>query len=235
MDMEITPSSTPARRMAARFDLVAPIYPALERFVFGAHLDNARQAFVENIIEANRVLLVGEGNGRFLKSLIARKQTGFIKVVEKSRAMIRLAKTRAGESRNVGLEFIEADFRLWQPGKEFDCIVTHFFLDQFNPPAQLAIIQKFAELITKDGIWINVDFVPARTMRGRTLMWSQYTFFRSVSRIEAKRCFDESGMAARSGWTITATIPFLGGLVAARRYRKMGCSSDQRDTQTSPA
>ena len=103
-------SSTPARRMAAQFDLVAPIYPALERLVFGAHLDNARQAFVENIIEANRVLLVGEGNGRFLKSLIARKRTGFIKVVEKSRAMIRLAKTRAGESRNVGVEFIEADF-----------------------------------------------------------------------------------------------------------------------------
>src|SRR5215469_10516735 len=137
MDMEITSSSTPTCRMAAEFDLVAPIYPTLERLVFGAHLDNARQAFVESVIEASRVLLVGEGNGRFLESVIAGKQAGFIKVVEKSRAMIRLAKARAGESRNVELEFIEADFRLWQSGEEFDCIVTHFFLDLFNPAAQL--------------------------------------------------------------------------------------------------
>jgi hypothetical protein len=40
----------------AQFDLVAPIYPALERLVFGAHLDNARQAFLEYVLEANRIL-----------------------------------------------------------------------------------------------------------------------------------------------------------------------------------
>jgi ubiquinone/menaquinone biosynthesis C-methylase UbiE len=220
MNMEITSSSMPARRMAAQFDLVAPIYPTLERLVFGAHLNNARQAFVENIIEADRVLLVGEGNGRFLKSLIARKQSGFIKVVEKSRAMIRSAKTRAGESRNVGLEFIEADFRLCQPGKQFDCVVTHFFLDQFNPPAQLAIIEKFAKLITRDGIWINVDFVPARTLRGGVLMWSQYAFFRLVSQIEARRCFDESAAAAAAGWTVAETISYISGLIVAKRYQR---------------
>jgi SAM-dependent methyltransferase len=119
---------------AAQFDLVAPIYPALERLVFGAHLDNARQAFLKYVLEANRILLVGEGNGRFLKSVIARKLVGCIKVVEKSRMMIRLAKNRVGE---------------------------------------------LAELITKEGTWINVDFVPARSLKGRVLMWSQYTFFES--------------------------------------------------------
>jgi ubiquinone/menaquinone biosynthesis C-methylase UbiE len=119
----------------SQFNFVAPIYPALEHLVFGSHLDDARQAFFEDVLKANRVLLVGEGNGRFLKALIARKSAGFIKVAEKSSVMIHLAKKRAGASRNVALEFIEADFRLCQPGKEFDCIVTHFFLDQFNPGA----------------------------------------------------------------------------------------------------
>ena len=199
---------------------MAPIYPALERLVFGVRLDDAWRAFFKEILEADRVLLVGEGNGRFLKSLTARKRTGCVCVVEKSRVMIHLAKNRAGESGKIGLEFIEADFRIYRPGQEFDCVVTHFFLDMFNPASQLAIIQKMAEFVAKGGIWINVDFVPARTLRGGILMWLQYSFFRVVSRIESKCCFDESEAAAAAGWTVTEAISYLGGLVVAKRYRK---------------
>jgi ubiquinone/menaquinone biosynthesis C-methylase UbiE len=218
--MEITGTSRPASQTAAQFDLVAPIYPALERLVFGVRLDDARQAFFEEVLEADRVLLVGEGNGRFLKSLIARKRVGCVCVVDKSKVMIRLAKNRAGESGKIGLEFIEADFRVYQPGQEFDCVVTHFFLDLFNPPSQLAIIEKMAEFVANGGTWINVDFVPARTLRGGILMSLQYAFFRVVSRIESKRCFDESEAAAAAGWTIAEAISYLGGLVVAKRYRK---------------
>jgi ubiquinone/menaquinone biosynthesis C-methylase UbiE len=218
--MEITNESKPGSPTAAQFDLVARIYPTLERLVFGVRLDDARKAFFEEILEADRVLLVGEGNGRFLKSLIAWKRAGCICVVERSKVMIRLAKNRAGDSGKVGLEFIEADFRVYRPEQEFDCVVTHFFLDLFNPPSQLAIIEKMAESVANGGTWINVDFVPARTLRGSILMWLQYTFFRIVSRIESKRCFDESEAAAAVGWTIAEAISYLGGLVVAKRYRK---------------
>jgi ubiquinone/menaquinone biosynthesis C-methylase UbiE len=218
--MEITGTSTHASQTAAQFDLVAPIYPALERLVFGVRLDDARQAFFEEVLEADRVLLVGEGNGRFLKSLIARKRVGCVCVVEKSKVMIRLAKNRAGESGKIGLEFIEADFRVYQPAQEFDCVVTHFFLDLFNPPSQLAIIEKMAEFVANGGTWINVDFVPARTLLGGILMSLQYAFFRVVSRIESKRCFDESEAAAAAGWIIAKAISYLDGLVVAKRYRK---------------
>jgi len=163
--MEITDNATPGWRTAAQFDLVAPIYPGLEHLVFGARLDDARQAFFEEVRGADRILLVGEGNGRFLKSLLACKRAGCIRVVEKSKVMIQLAKTRAGESRNIGLEFIEADLRLCDSAQEFDCVVTHFFLDQFNPPSQLAIIKMLTGLVTKGGTWINVDFTPGRTQR----------------------------------------------------------------------
>lgn len=220
LDMEITGSSRPESQTAAQFDLVASIYPALERLVFGMRLDDARQAFFGQILEADRVLLVGEGNGRFLKSLIARKRVGSVCVVEKSKVMIRLAKNRAGASREIGLEFIEADFRGYQPGQEFDCAVTHFFLDLFNPPSQLAIIEKMAEFVANGGTWVNVDFVPAHTLRGGMLMSLQYAFFRVVSRIESKRCFDESEAAAAAGWAIAEAISYLGGLVVAKRYRK---------------
>jgi ubiquinone/menaquinone biosynthesis C-methylase UbiE len=218
--MEIRDNSMSSSQTGAKFDLVAPIYPVLERLVFGSHLDEARQAFFDEVLEADRILLVGEGNGRFLKSLIARKRAGCVRVVEKSGVMIHLAKDRAGESKDIGLEFVEADFRLYQAEQEFDCAVTHFFLDQFNPPSQLQIIEKLAGFVAKGGTWINVDFAPSRTLRGHILMWLQYAFFRVASRIEAGRCFDESAIATRAGWIIAETASYLGGLVVARRYQK---------------
>jgi tRNA (cmo5U34)-methyltransferase len=218
--MEITDNPDCGSETTADFDLVAPFYPGLERLVFGTRLDDARQTFLLEILKANQVLLVGEGNGRFLKLLNMRKFRGRIRVVEKSSMMIRLAKDRLGPLEELDLEFVQGDFRRCQLGRGFDCVVTHFFLDLFSPPAQLAIIEKFAQLSDEKATWINVDFIPARSWRGRALMWWQYCFFRAVSRIETKSCSDELPAALESGWSLIEAVPYLGGLIVARRYRK---------------
>ena len=220
--MEISVGSAESNDSRFQFDLVAPLYPLLERCVFGSRLDRARQAFFDAIVQADRILLVGEGNGRFLTSLLAHKGIGSIKVVEKSTVMVRLAKDRIRKLEEVpfDLEFIEADVREYNPANKFDCVVTHFLLDLFNPPAQQSVTHRIAELTTASGTWINVDFLPARTLRGSVLMCLQYTFFHIVSQIEARRCFDESTAAAAAGWTIAETVSYLGGLVVAKRWQK---------------
>jgi tRNA (cmo5U34)-methyltransferase len=205
-----------------QFDPVAPFYPVLEQCVFGSHLNRARHAFFDRVVEADRILLVAEGNGRFLTALLTHKNTGYVEVIEKSPVMIRLAEARVrtlGEVR-CDLKFIETDFREYRSSQQFDCVVTHFFLDLFNPPAQLSVIERIAELTTTNATWINVDFVPARTLRGDILMRLQYAFFRIVSQVEAGRCFDESTIAAQSGWTVSESLNFLGGFVVAKRYVK---------------
>jgi ubiquinone/menaquinone biosynthesis C-methylase UbiE len=205
-----------------RFDLVAPLYPALEQCVFGSCLNRARRAFFDAVVQADRILLVGEGNGRFLTLLLAHKNKGCINVVEKSAVMIRLAKERTrklGEVR-CDLEFIETDVLEYSPADRFDCVVTHFLLDLFNPLAQRSLIRRIAEWTAPSGTWINVDFLPAHTVRGSILMWLQYAFFRMASRIQARRCFDESTAAAAAGWTVAETIPYIGGLVVAKRYQR---------------
>jgi tRNA (cmo5U34)-methyltransferase len=218
--MKITANPGCALETTADFDLVAPFYPRLERLIFGTHLDDARQTFILEILRANQVLLVGEGNGRFLKLLSTQKFGGRVKVVEKSSMMIRLAKNHVGPLGKLNLEFVQGDFRRCQLEKGFDCVVTHFFLDLFNPPGQLAVIEKFAELTDEMATWINVDFFPAGGWRSRVLMWCQYRFFRAVSRIEAKSCSDELPAARQSGWSLVEAVPYLGGLVMARRYEK---------------
>jgi tRNA (cmo5U34)-methyltransferase len=225
--MEISTASAESNCSHNQFDLVAPLYPLLERCVFGSRLDRARQAFFDAIVQADRILLVGEGNGRFLKSLLAHKGNGSVKVVEKSTVMVRLAKDgiRKLEELPVDVEFIETDVCEYNSANKFDCVVTHFLLDLFNPPAQRSVTHRIAELTTASGTWINVDFLPARTLRGGILIWLQYAFFRLVSQIEARRCFDESTAAAAAGWTVVETISYLGGLVVAKRRQKEPGSS----------
>jgi hypothetical protein len=230
--MEISAASAESNDSHNQFDLVAPLYPLLEHCVFGSRLERARQAFFDAIVRADRILLVGEGNGRFLTLLLANKGSGSVKVVEKSTVMVRLAKDRIRRLREIrcDLEFIETDVREYNPADKFDCVVTHFFLDVFNPLAQRSVIKRIAELTTPTGTWINVDFLPARTLRGRILMWSQYTFFCLASRIEARLCFDESTAAAAAGWTVVETISYLGGLVAAKRWQKEPVPAASHDT-----
>src|SRR5258708_24245072 len=78
-------------RWETQFDLVAPLYPVLERWIFGRRLDGARMAFYDAVLQSDRILLVGEGNGRFLRSLLARKLDGCVSVLEKTNGMLRLA------------------------------------------------------------------------------------------------------------------------------------------------
>jgi tRNA (cmo5U34)-methyltransferase len=235
--MEISAASAESNCSHNQFDLVAPHYPLLERCVFGSRLDRARQAFFDAIVQADRILLVGEGNGRFLKSLLARKGNGSVKVVEKSPVMVRLAKDRIRklEDLPVDVEFMETDVCEYNPANKFDCLVTHFVLDLFNPPAQRSLIERITELTTPNGTWINVDFLPARTLRGGILMWLQYAFFRLVSQIEARHRFDESTAAAAAGWTVVETISYLGGLVVAKRWQKEpGSSGYLQQAKTRP-
>jgi hypothetical protein len=146
--------------------------------------------------------------------------------------MVRLAKDRIRKLEEVrcDLEFIETDFREYNPVHQFDCVVTHFFLDLFSPPTQGSVIKRIAEFTSTSGAWINVDFLPGRELRDHILMSLQYAFFRVVSRIEAKRCFDESAAAAACGWTVGEAISYLGGLVAAKRYLKRSVPATRRDT-----
>jgi tRNA (cmo5U34)-methyltransferase len=204
----------------AKFGLIAPFYQALERCIFGWHLDGARQAFPDDAVLANRILLVGEGSGRYLQWLLARKKDGCVCVVEKSPVMIWLAKTRIAGRAKVDLEFVQTDFRSYTAAQPFDCIVTHFFLDLFEPRSHQIMVEKFADLTTGNGTWINVDFVPPRTLAGRLLMWLQYTFFSIVSRIEARQCYDETAAANQNGWIVSEKLSFLNGFVVAKRYTK---------------
>ncbi|MFY9985017.1 MAG: class I SAM-dependent methyltransferase, partial [Chthoniobacterales bacterium] len=134
-----------------KFDLIASSYPLLEQIVFGSRLSQARRFFTERVIEGNKVLLVGEGNGRFLSEIVKQASSSSFTVVDSSARMLTAARQRiATVDRCPRVEWIHADILEWQsPAAHYDRIVTHFFLDAFMPDSISRIVEKISRLATE--------------------------------------------------------------------------------------
>ena len=206
--------------MSRNYDFVAPFYPLLERAAFGDGLSEARNASLPPVVSADRALLIGEGNGRFLASCVQEKTGGSITVVESSGKMLSLLRSRIrGFDLRTRLKLVHADFREWSsPASAFDVIVTHLFLDLFRPDSQRRIVEKITALSTAGTIWINVDYRPAIQSRlHRVIDWLQYRFDRLLSGIEADRQYDPAPIITELGWKIQEERPFCSGTIFSQR------------------
>jgi ubiquinone/menaquinone biosynthesis C-methylase UbiE len=204
---------------ARSFDLVSRVYPALEWLAFGNALENARGAFLSNIINAERLLLVGEGNGRFLARCLKEKANGSITVVDSSPQMLRSAEARAATiSHQTRLRFVHGDIRaLTERLGKFDVIVTHFFLDLFRPESQRRIVDEITDLADSTAVWVNVDYRPKLgSAFRRAIDWLQYRFDECFSGVEADRHYDPSGFVAEFGWVQVEELVFVNGAVRAQ-------------------
>ena len=110
---------------------------------------------------ANEVLVLGEGNGRFL--LECRKLLGSARIicVDASGRMLELARQRLARAGvNVeGVEFVHADVLTWAPPRRaFDLIITHFFLDCFKAEQLEPLLTALARTSCPRAVWLIADF-----------------------------------------------------------------------------
>ena len=80
-------------------DRIARLYRWLEYATFGNALQQRRTAFLADVADARRVLLLGDGDGRFLEKLVGQNTQAHIDYVDLSRRMLALARARAGTGR----------------------------------------------------------------------------------------------------------------------------------------
>jgi ubiquinone/menaquinone biosynthesis C-methylase UbiE len=78
----LRPSST------ARFDHLAKHYDWMERLLAGGKLEKCRNAFWDEIPSLESALLVGEGHGKFLASLLKRNPGVRVTCVDASARML---------------------------------------------------------------------------------------------------------------------------------------------------
>ncbi|MEO6752515.1 MAG: class I SAM-dependent methyltransferase [Chthoniobacteraceae bacterium] len=190
------------------FDRLAPHYRWMEAVLAGRKLQRCRVAWLDEVRDCRRVLIVGVGPGRFLESALHEMRAAEFVCVDASAAMLdraRAAAERTGQSARV--RFIHASLPEWEPEcADFDLIVTHFFLDCFPEPTLSQVVARLAAAAKPDAHWLLADFqIPARgvaRLRARVVLALAYAFFRITTRLPAKRLVAPDDALQRSGFRL---------------------------------
>ena len=196
------------------FDPVARWYRWLEYFGFGGELQRRRVAFLKDVGDARRALVLGEGDGRFLVRLVEqmRKTPGAaIDYVDLSWKMLELARKRAG-SDAVTYHLSDA-LTIPLPEREYDLVCTHFFLDCLNDRDAAKLVDRVANAATPHARWLVSEFRQEKAW-ARAIVRSLYLFFQVTTGLKTTRLIDHHPLLKRAGFRLekfeTARLGLLG-------------------------
>jgi ubiquinone/menaquinone biosynthesis C-methylase UbiE len=210
------------------FDTLAPWYRTLEWIAFGDDLQRCRVAFLREIAAPRRVLIVGEGNGRFLCEWLRLHPGVEVDCVDASRRMLRLARKRVDRElpdRVECVRFLHQDITSWTaPEHYYDVVVTHFVLDCFPEGALAGIIKTLARAATADANWLLADFCAPRNewarLRARGWLALMYLFFRVTARIEARELVDPTPFMQGEEFALVRQHLFQKGMLKSEMWSR---------------
>lgn len=214
----------PAKASQPNFNGIARLYRWLEYCTFGGLLERCRFAPLPCLQEAKSALILGDGDGRFLAALARINPSLQAEVVDISEAMLALARARVPLA--AAWRFEQADIRTWQPppGRSYDLVVTHFFLDCLTERDITGLIHRLNLSLSSDSIWVISEFaIPARSFRrpiGRLIVRGLYLAFRLVTGLRVQRLPDYQPIFEQAGFARENVETFLGGILRSERWRR---------------
>ena len=205
----------------SNFDGVARWYLWLEYSTFGSALEQCRFTLLPELVNAQRVLILGEGDGRFLQKFLAGNEHAQIDVVDASPAMLKLARSRVSGEQLDRVRFHQSDVRSWSfPKAEYDTIVTCFFLDCFTQDTLVELLPRIAKSAKPGAQWLLAEFADASTLRTRIWLSALYAFFRVTTNLEASRLAPLSELLSEEKWERKHRQKFSGGLMTAELWQE---------------
>jgi SAM-dependent methyltransferase len=208
----------------ANFDNVARPYRCMEYFTFGRALERCRTHFLPQLADRRTALVLGDGDGRFLASLLAANPTLHADAVDTSSAMLRLLTRRAQSAApdaQTRLRTHHTSALDFTPTHTYDLIVTHFFLDCLTQSELNLLATNLARHAAPNALWLISDFrIPAGPMRGpaRILVRLLYLAFRLLTGLRTTALPDHAAALASAGFTCIAQHPSLAGLLTSELW-----------------
>lgn len=176
------------------FNWLAPHYRWMEWVLAGNKLQQCRTAFLPQQANSTNVLILGEGNGRFLVECRRILRSARIVCLDASERMLDLARQRLHRSGlgTANVEFLTMDALTWAPPQHcFDLIVTHFFLDCFRSEQLGLLLPRLASSAGPEASWLLADFqIPQSGLarcRAVIIHRLMYWFFGVATRLPARR------------------------------------------------
>ena len=178
------------------YDKLADRYQLLEKLMFGSHLNRARTALLSLIPACRSALVLGDGDGRLLESLLTTQPECQITSIDQSERMLEIQQKRLSNHRlRANVSWRQQDARnLKGFDGQFDLLVSAFFLDCFT----------FQELETHVPLWLNtlrpgghfylVDFQEPDSgwnrLRGKMYLTAMHHFFRWHTNLPNRKLVD---------------------------------------------
>jgi ubiquinone/menaquinone biosynthesis C-methylase UbiE len=174
-------------------------------------LERRREALLNDVADARRVLALGDGDGRALAALVAAAPEARIDYVDVSQRMLELARTRAGTAR---VKYLRDD-ALSTPLRhvEYDLIVTHFFLDCFEEADQELLASRIADAAHPEARWVISEF-----RKPGWLVSSLYLFFRITTGLRTRSLVDHQPLLRRHGFRLARSESAWRGLLASELW-----------------
>jgi len=200
-------------------DPIARWYRWLEYIGFGRALERRRNAFLNDVSDARRVLLLGEGDGRFLARLVPaifRRPGAAIDYLDLRNRMREIARTRAGQQ----VHYVQGNaLTIPLRDAEYDLIVTHFFLDCFNQSNAEALVSKIAAASKPDARWLISEFRDRNRWTHLTIA-ALYLFFRITTGLETRRLIDHHPLLRQNGFMLEKSESARAGLLVSELWQK---------------
>jgi cyclopropane fatty-acyl-phospholipid synthase-like methyltransferase len=205
-------------RPLGSFDGLASAYVWLERLAFGRDLESARFCHLDHLRSCQRVLVLGEGDGRFLAQLLQRFPNVRVECVDASGAMLAKAKTRLNKEQSARVNFCQVDALSANLGTGvYDAVVTLFFLDCFTAEEVAGLVDRVQIALRDDARWIWADFaLPQRGWRSwRAQIWLRvlYFFFRNQTSLTARQLPPTERLLRAAGLELRAEVSLQAGLI----------------------
>jgi ubiquinone/menaquinone biosynthesis C-methylase UbiE len=186
-------------------DRIARWYRWLEYAAFGGALRKRREAFLFELGNPQKVLVLGDGDGRFLQVFHALYPQAQIDAVDVSEKMIALAKARMD-----CVTFHVADAREFA-FEQYDLAVAHFFFDCFEDQELQAMLERI-----KTKAWLVSEF--RNTRWSSPVLGGLYFFFRLTTGLKTSALPEHGRMLEEIGYIKEKEQTALGGLLASEYW-----------------
>jgi SAM-dependent methyltransferase len=199
-------------------DAIARHYQWMEFAVFGRSLERCRARFLPELSNVRRALLLGDGDGRFLRRLLENCPNLQADYVDRSAKMLAIARRRAGNNR---VSFQRADVLSDAlPLAEYDLVAAHFFFDCFDCEQLRQVIERVASA-APGAQWLVSEFGEAEgwlSIPSGLLIWMMYRFFGLTTGLKTRRLTDHRPLMRAAGFRLARRDKWAGGLLASELW-----------------
>jgi SAM-dependent methyltransferase len=187
-------------------DRIAHWYRWLEYAAFGSALRRRREAFLFELGNPKKVLLLGDGDGRFLQIFTALYPQARVDAVDVSERMIALARARVPSA-----AFHLADAREFPFAQCYDLAVAHFFFDCFETEDLSRLLNRI-----QTRAWLISEF--RNTPWSRPVLRGLYFFFLTTTGLRTTVLPDHRPMLEKLGFHLAKEQKSLASLLASELW-----------------